>query len=64
MKKFSALMLGAAMVLGTAFAAQNTAKTTPTTTTTKAKKHSKKSKKSAKSSTAATSPKPAAAASK
>jgi hypothetical protein len=51
MKKFSALMLGAAMVLGTAFAAQNSAKTTekPATTTKVAKKHSKKSsKKSAK----------------
>ena len=57
MKKISALMLGAAMVLGTAFAAQNTPKTDskPATTTTKAsKKHVKKSKKSAKKAAAAT----------
>jgi hypothetical protein len=66
MKKFSALMIGAAMVLGTAFAAQNAAKTPATTTSTSkvSKKQSKKSKKSAKktaASTAATTPAPAPA---
>jgi hypothetical protein len=67
MKKFSALMLGAAMMLGSAFAAQNVAKTPekPATTTKAAKKHSKKStKKSAKkvaASTATTTPAPAPA---
>jgi hypothetical protein len=67
MKKFSALMIGAAMVLGTAFAAQNAAKTPETTSSTSkvSKKHSKKStKKSAKktaASTAATTPTPAPA---
>ena len=66
MKKFSALMIGAAMVLGTAFAAQNTAKTPekPAATTKVAKKHSKKSKKSAKkvaASTATTTTAPAPA---
>lgn len=58
MKRFSALMLGAAMVLGTAFAAQEAASTPakPAATSTKkvAKKHSKKSKKSAKKVAAAT----------
>jgi len=68
MKKFSALMIGAAMVLGTAFAAQEAAKApekTATTTSKVSKKHSKKSnKKSAKkvaASTAATTPTPAPA---
>jgi len=69
MKKFSALMIGAAMVLGTAFAAQEAAKApekTATTTSTKkvSKKHSKSNKKSAKkvaASTAATTLTPAPA---
>jgi hypothetical protein len=69
MKKFSALMIGAAMILGTAFAAQEAAKApekTATTATTKkvSKKHSKTSKKSAKktaASTAVTTPAPAPA---
>src|SRR5437016_12229664 len=52
MNKLSALMIGAAMVLGTAFAAQNAPKTAEkpaekSATTTKAsKKHQKKAKKS------------------
>jgi hypothetical protein len=57
MKKFSALMIGAAMVLGTAFAAQNAPKANdkPATATKTVKKHhSKKTKKSAKNAAAAT----------
>jgi hypothetical protein len=66
MKRFSALMLGAAMVLGSAFAAQETAKTPEKPATTKAatKKHAKKTKKTSKkvaASTAKTTPAPAAA---
>jgi len=58
MKKFSALMLGAAMVLGTAFAAQEAAKTPekPATTTKVAKKHSKKSSKKSAKKVAASAP--------
>ncbi|HKW98942.1 MAG TPA: hypothetical protein VJN43_14480 [Bryobacteraceae bacterium] len=52
MRKFSAMVLGLGMALGTvAFAAQNAPKTSqkPATTTTKAtKKHHKKVKKNAK----------------
>jgi hypothetical protein len=49
MNKLSALMIGAAMILGTAFAAQNAPKTTEKSTTTKkVKKHHTKTKKSAK----------------
>ena len=69
MNKLSALMIGAAMVLGTAFAAQNAPKTADkpaekSAATTKAsKKHHKKTKKSAKTaaaaSTAVTTPAPA-----
>ena len=63
MKKFSALMLGAAMVLGTAFAAQEAAKTPekPATTTKVAKKHSKKSAKKVAASAPATTTTPAPA---
>ena len=68
MNKLSALMIGAAMILGTAFAAQNAPKTADkpaekSAATTKAsKKHHKKTKKSAKptaASTAVTTPTPA-----
>jgi hypothetical protein len=67
MNKLSALMIGAAMVLGTAFAAQNAPKTADkpaekSATTKKAsKKHHMKTKKSAKTtaaSTAVTTPAP------
>ena len=67
MKKFSALMIGAAMVLGTAFAAQNAPKTaekpadTSAATTKASKKHHKKTKKTSKkvaASTAVTTPAP------
>jgi hypothetical protein len=68
MNKLSALILGAAMVLGTAFAAQNAPKTADkpaekSAATTKAsKKHMKKAKKTSKkvaASTAVTTPAPA-----
>lgn len=47
MKKFSVLMIGAAMALGTAFAAQNAPKTADKPVAT-SKKHHKKTKKSDK----------------
>lgn len=55
MKKLSALMLGAAMILGTAFAANQapaTDKTATDTTKTTKKTHVKKTKKSKKHATA------------
>ena len=66
MNKLSALMIGAAMVLGTAFAAQNAPKTADKpvekSATKVSKKHHKKTKKSAKTaaaaSTAVTTPAP------
>ena len=65
MKKFSALMIGAAMVLGTAaFAAQKpadkSATDSTTTTTTKVKKHHK-TKKTVKKDTSAPAATPAPA---
>ncbi|HVP48190.1 MAG TPA: hypothetical protein VMT32_16470 [Bryobacteraceae bacterium] len=61
MKKLSALMLGAAMVLSTAAFAAATPANKPATDTPKTAKkvHHKKSKKSAKSAPAATSATPA-----
>ncbi len=67
MNKLSALMIGAAMVLGTAFAAQNTPKTAEkpaekSATTKKAsKKHHMKAKKGAKTQAPATAATPAPA---
>ena len=60
MKKLSALMLGAAMVLSTAAFAAAQPENKPATTSTSTKKvHHKKSKKSAKSAPAATPATPA-----
>ena len=64
MKKLSALMLGAAMILGTAFAAKpapQTDKTATETTKTTKKSHVKKTKKSKKHAAAAPAATPAPA---